>query len=225
MHFFIRLTIAVLLAITLGVNSVIASVLYSQASDQRGGFVSDNIDTKDYIADDFILTQDSILTDVHWYGLYGDQSTVTSAQFRIQLFMDLAGAPLPVPQDNAFVTATVTAPATDTGTTSDLSNAPIMLFDVDPFQSVNLLGGQRYWVSIVETDPTTDKPFFWASAADARMAFRTIDSGPWTRGGETNVNLAFTLTGHTIPEPTTLALMGLGLAGIGYKRHRSKKAV
>ncbi len=31
------------------------------------------------------------------------------------------------------------------------------------------------------------------------------------------------LRGH-VDEPATLALMGLGLAGIGYKRHRSKKA-
>jgi len=30
---------------------------------------------------------------------------------------------------------------------------------------------------------------------------------------------------HPMPEPITLALMGLGLAGIGYRRHRSKKAV
>ncbi len=29
----------------------------------------------------------------------------------------------------------------------------------------------------------------------------------------------------SIPEPTTLALMGLGLASIGYRRHRSKTAV
>jgi len=42
-------------------------------------------------------------------------------------------------------------------------------------------------------------------------------TGGWFEGVD---NIAF----GTIPEPTTLALMGLGLAGIGYRRHRSKKA-
>ena len=48
------------------------------------------------------------------------------------------------------------------------------------------------------------------------------DHGANNRAGFSEA--AFIGESESIPEPTTLALMGLGLAGIGYRRRQLKKA-
>jgi hypothetical protein len=94
-----------------------------------------------------------------------------------------------------------------------------MLFSLNPIGAVNLSGGQRYWLSVVETDTTpSDALFFWGSAAGTGMAYRMHDSGTWTSSGN---NVAFSLTGSSIPEPTIMLLLGaglIGLAGLGRKK-------
>ena len=55
---------------------------------------------------------------------------------------------------------------------------------------------------------------FLADVSSVTLQFKNINLGPGIDLGLDNV----IVEGASIPEPATLALMGLGLAGIGFRR-------
>ena len=63
-----------------------------------------------------------------------------------------------------------------------------------------------------------------STSIEVLVEFNSLDLIGFGAVTDPSVGFLSSSVSNAIPEPTTLALMGLGLAGIGYRRHRSKIA-
>ncbi len=198
-------------------------VLYDQPvlnQTDRGSF-SDL--SQQQIADQFMLSFAASITGVRWSGSYFNfdlSPSVTNIAFVIRFFADTSGLPVVTP----FYSANVSAAVADSGVVFE--GRKIYTFSVDSLPtSVPVLGGVQTWISILESDKSPNF-FEWANSTvgpNAYDATRFGDGSVWNQQGPGGIesfrgNQAFTLTGTAVPEPSSLVVLGIGLAAIFIKK-------
>ena len=219
------LAFALVVGLTLNIRAQ-ATVLFEQiaTSDSSAFFVSSPLTGNGESpgtrrADAFQLSQDAVVRDLHWWGqqshkyVTGGYTLVDSYDFSFTIYADNSGKP------GAVYHQTTGSLLYEPGTLNDLSWDRYFSSQLTtPFA---VQAGVTYWLSIYSE--LADHSWSWQSVAssttEAHTYTRTGGSPSWVSNP---ANLAFRVTGDfaAAPEPTTLALFGLGLAGLAAVRRR-----
>lgn len=211
----IRLTRVMMIAGIAAAYGAAQAQLWNQPTDMLGGYSSQNDTTGGNgnfatAYDNFTLGTTSNVTSVSWVGSYFNppqQGVITA--FTIQFYADASGIP-----GASVYTTTINGTANETSLGNDAAGSPA--FSYSAAVNFQAAGGTQYWMSIVP-DLGFPPQWGWESGTGGDGAAYQVFGG---QGSALATDLAFTLDGSPVPEPATLAALGLGALALIRRRNR-----